>query len=156
MRTDIINEMKRVIHDGLGHNLTELGRGTSRKVYRINTDEFGDYYNGKVIKYAKDAVYAEENRLEFQTWMSVKGTSIENCFCPIRDRSENFEFLIMDYAKPVGGFGRSNHSDLKDEIRSSIMKRGGYDLHNGNIGVHQRYGKVMIDYPYGADFQVIE
>lgn len=156
MRTDIIGELERVVQGSLGNDLTEIGHGISRKVYRINTDRFGADYKGKVIKYAMDTIHIEENKLEFQTWMCVKGTGIENCFCPIRDRSENFEFLIMDYAKPVGGFRSSKHSDLKNEIRSSIMKRGGYDLHEGNIGVHQQYGKVLIDYPYGADFQVIE
>ena len=68
MRTDLISEVQRVIRGAKGENLTKIGRGCSRKVYRINTDAFGSDYKGKVIKYARRPTNIEENQLEFRTW----------------------------------------------------------------------------------------
>lgn len=150
---DIAGELERVINSVRNEHLTKIGSGLNRNVYRINTDKFGDQYKGKVVKYAQRKSTIQDNRREFQTWMSVKGTRLEEKFCPIRDRSQNFEFLIMDYARPDSTYKRGGIEDTQEKIENEFKLGDGiHDLHDANFGYHDKYGLVVIDYPWGGDF----
>jgi len=153
MKPDIVSRLKKATNHLVGNDMTELGSGLSRSVYRINTNRFGSMYKGKVVKYAKASSHIKDNKREFQTWMAVEGTSLEKDFCPIRDRSENYEFILMDYARPMNSFRRSDYSDLRDEINEKMEMEEIFDFHDGNVGHHKAFGLVMIDYPFGGRFK---
>lgn len=132
--------------------------GVYRDVYRIQTDKFGNDYRGKVVKIAKRERAIEANRSEFQTWMSVSGTDLDKLFCPIRDRSENFEFIIMDCVD-TSSVDRSDVDEIKEEIRDNLEvgkvpvgTQNSMDIHLRNIGLHSEKGLVMIDYPWGGSW----
>lgn len=151
---DIAGELKRVLDNFRGEDLTKLGSGMRRDVYRINTDKFGEQYKGKVVKYASKKSSLEDNRKEFSTWMSVKGTPLEHQFCPIRDRSRNFEFLVMDYARVASSVSRSDINDMQEKMEENFSLEGTiHDLYDGNFGYHDQYGLVVIDYPWGGNYQ---
>lgn len=144
-----------------GNDLRRIddGSGTFRNAYRIQTNQFGSDYRGKVVKVAKDARAVEANRAEFQTWMSVKGNQFESYFCPIVDRSGSFEFLVMDYVD-VGNTGMDDADGLRSSLESELDVRevdfSGHsvlDIHSRNVGYHSRCGLVLIDYPWGANWK---
>lgn len=151
---DIAGELSRAINNFRDKDLTKLGSGLQRDVYRINTDRFGEQYNGKVVKYAKNKSNIEDNRREFSTWMVVKGTELERDFCPIRDRSENFEYLVMDYARSASTIRRVDIEDMENRLKEEFSLHDRiHDLYDGNFGYHKDYGLVVIDYPWGGNFE---
>lgn len=156
MRPDVVSRLKRATNGLVGNDMTKLGSGLRRDVYRINTNRFGSMYKGKVVKYANDSKNIKDNEREFQTWMAVKGTSLEENFCPVRDRSKNYEFIIMDYARPIESFVRSDYSDFKDKITSEMAMETIFDFHGGNVGYHKEFGLVMVDYPFGGKFEKLK
>ena len=151
---DIAGELERTIQSLRGKHLTKIGSGLNRQVYRINTNKFGEQYKGKVVKYARQQEMLEDNRKEFSTWMAVKGTTLEQNFCPIRDRSKNFEFLIMDYARPASTIKRIQVEDMQQRLEDNFQLQDNiHDLYDANFGYHDTHGLVVIDYPWGGDFE---
>lgn len=133
-------------------------QGVYRDVYRIQTDKFGSDYRGEVVKIAKRKRAIEANCSEFQTWMSVSGTKFEKFFCPIRDRSEKFEFIIMDCVD-TKSVDRNDLDKIKEEIRDNLEveevpvgTQASMDIHLQNIGLHSKKGVVIIDYPWGGSW----
>lgn len=153
---DIRGELLRALNNLAGADLTKIGSGIRRDVYRINSDAFGKQYKGKVVKYAQRKETIEDNRKEFSTWMNVKGTKIGNDFCPIRDRSENFEFLVMDYARPISRVRGVETDEMTVRMEREIKLKGEtvHDLYDGNFGYHDERGLVVIDYPWGGNFEL--
>lgn len=132
--------------------------GHFRKVYRIQTKAFGKDNMGKVVKVARQQKALRANSAEFQIWMTVSGTNLEQYFCPIRSRSEDYEFIVMDYAKP-NNITYEEKKEFGDELTSKapglsvpVEEQKGLDITPRNIGIHDDYGRVMIDYPWGADW----
>lgn len=150
---DFAGELERSVNSLRNKHLTKIGSGLRRDVYRINTDRFGEQYKGKVVKYAQRKSTIKDNRKEFSTWMSVKGTPLEQNFCPIRDRSQNFEFLIMDYARPASTIRRIKVDDMQEELEDNFgLENAIHDLYDANFGYHNQHGLVVIDYPWGGNF----
>ena len=139
-----------------GEELSKVGSGLDREVYRINTTAFGEAYQGKMVKYAARPTAIDKNESEFQTWMAVNGTRAEQYFAPIRDRSKEFEFLIMDYAEPVGAYGSVD--GFEEMIQEAVLLEDSskYDIYAGNVGRHPSKGQVVIDYPWGGAIEIAE
>jgi hypothetical protein len=133
-------------------------QGFFRKAYRIQTNSFGEENRGRVVKVALRKEKVRANSAEFQTWMSVSGTPMEQYFSPIRNRSENFEFIIMDYADPSKATlenAKKLRNKLSDKIDSDdvpLKRQSSLDISPRNTGLHKQKGCVMIDYPWGADW----
>lgn len=134
--------------------------GNFRTVYKILSDKFGEQYKGKVLKKGPSNRSISVNRAEFHTWMAVKGTKLDQYFCPIRHKSDSFEFLIMDYAD----IDKTTSDDIlqfKKDIESTIKMNNkaidclpGLDIDFDNVGFHEDRGLVLIDYSWGANFNI--
>lgn len=146
-RSDIEDELK---------GLSRIGWGFDRTVYRIETDRYGEAYEGKVIKFGASSKNARTaNKKELETWMALKNDEkLRQHFCPIRDKGKNFKWIIMDYARPVNSF----LSRLKSRRKQKLVKKRiknieeNLDLKHENIGYHEDRGVVFVDYPWGGDF----
>jgi hypothetical protein len=136
--------------------LEEIGWGFDRTSYRIKTEKYGEAYRGKVIKIGSRGKNARTaNRKEFETWMALENDKgLKKHFCPIRDRGENFRWIIMDYARPI----KSLFSRLKSRKKQKLVKKRledveeNLDLKHENLGYHSERGIVFIDYPWGGNF----
>lgn len=134
-----------------------LGSGTGRIAYRIKDERYGSEYKGKVFKIAiptPNGSARDKNKKELQTWQVVKSNKrLVRHFCPIRDVSKNYSWIVMDYANPVK-FSRIRSSKKKYQIEKVLkfLEDKDLDLHKGNIGKHPELGIVLIDYPWGAKF----
>lgn len=158
-----MNNLRSKIRAGIdslrGKHLREIGSGCFRTVYSIQSDEFGSQYKGKVLKVAKSKQGRQANSAEMRTWMTVKGTELEKYFCPIYDRSDDFQFIIMEKVK-TDGLGISDSRELRQEITARIDdvdipvdSQNFLDIKASNMGVYNNR-LVMVDYPYGASFEV--
>lgn len=125
--------------------------GTTRDVYRINTNKYGADYQGKVIKFARTSNRRMYNKREVQTWTAVKSSNIGSYFCPIRLFDPNNSWLIMDNADIC--LDREDANDMRDIIEERTTKDS-LDIHYNNIGVHPKRGRVLVDYSWGADFRI--
>lgn len=165
---DLFKEMRSSIYSLIGKDLIPINAGKHREVYRIQTNNFDTSamsYNGKVVKWEKDRTTKDINAYEHRTYMSIKGTSYEDLFCPIRLSSNDHEFIVMDYADPEKS--NSEHADkiLEQLSSSDIFKfeigtentprhpQERPDINGYNVGYHQNQGHVLLDYPYGGKFQ---
>lgn len=138
----------------------QLVGDSSRSVYRILSDEIGDQdYTDAVLKYATFEMGHKGNIYEIRTWNAVKGTSMEQYFAPIRDHARNNKILIMDYASP-NNITRDQSSQLKQDLDDTRLENATVasrlfdtkDIYSGNCGQHPHKGIVLIDYPFGGDF----
>jgi hypothetical protein len=128
----------------------EIGNnGTTRRAYKIKG-------LNRVIKIAVTEGAQNENYEEMQVWMKVKSTKDKNLFCPIRHKSKNFKWLIMDFAEPI----RQNSGMLISEIKQSMFSRKvkktvdkHYDVSKDNLGYHENLGTVIFDYPWGSHIE---
>lgn len=141
-------------------DLTRIGGGHYRDVYRLESEKFGEHM-GQVVKIARGDRGRSANAYEFSTWMTVKGTANERYFCPIRHRSQNLEFIVMDYAEPCVDVVSDTY-ELSDEMHDVITEvfdvgdvpldeQGCLDIVPRNIGIHDTKGSVLIDYSWGGD-----
>lgn len=155
----LLSKVRAEIDSLRGKHLREIGKGCFRKAYRIQSDKFGSQYKGKVLKVAQSRQGRQANSAEMRTWMTVKGTELEKYFCPIYDRSDDFQFIIMEKVK-TEGLDTDDSSKLRQEITARIDDvdipvdaQSFLDIKTSNIGVYNNQ-LVMIDYPYGANFEV--
>lgn len=157
-----ISEVVEKVQENSGAGLSEIGHGTFRHTYRLESAEF-DEYQGEVIKVSRSSAGSKANKHEFQTWMAVSGTACERFFSPVRDHSKDFECLIMDYVEPI----HATVNDVEtltnelyltfdevfevDEIPLEDQNR--LDIRAENIGSHPKKGCVLVDYPWGGDIE---
>lgn len=153
-------------------NLEFIDEGSYRDVYKIkDKDKFKiqiDYPDDVVIKIAKRNEGITDNKREYQTWQAVKGTNLEKHFCPIVNRGPDFKYIIMKeageslYNKSIHGY---NTEEIENEIRNKILNSirlenelgdYGFDIHDKNICKDPNTGEyILVDYPYGANFEYI-
>lgn len=133
-----------------------LEKGRHREAYRITSDRFGKRNRGRVLKFGVSEVGCRANQHEFETWMVVKSTNLRKYFCPIRNKSSDYSYIIMDFAETlekfsddVNEFIHGFSSDVTiDGIR--LNNQGGTDINHSNLGRHEDLGVVLIDYPFGG------
>lgn len=137
----------------------EMDRGHSRDVYRITTDRFGPENYGRVLKVSKDPDKSRFNMYEFQTWQAVKSNNrLRQFFCPIRSKSPDFRYIIMDFADPDNASATAEfEQNLRNKIAIQDLPQGQLDeeIINSNVGYHRDYGSVMIDYPWGGKMKIL-
>lgn len=133
-----------------------IGKGRHREVYRITSDRFGERNRGRVLKFGVSEVGCRANQHEFETWMVVKSTDLHKHFCPIRHKSSDYTYIIMDFAETLEKFSDDVnefiHSFSRDVTIDGIRleNQGGTDINYGNLGRHENLGVVLIDYPFGG------
>lgn len=151
-----------------------IDRGFSRVVFKIT--ENSKYSNfmlegdGKILKLAVglDRASLKENKKEVQTWQAVKGTDLEQYFCPITSFGPDYRYIIMEEANVK----RSN-KEMADNIRDILDKKCKvpddaeaedisqskmsyeYDIRPDNIGIYNG-NPVLIDYPFGAKIKFVD
>lgn len=132
---------------GAPEDLEFVGKGTSRIVFRINSGRFGSENRGRVVKFAMNGNGKLDNRLEKETWESVKKTDIQDFFCPIRACEENYNWLVMDYCEDATG------NPSVEGFKRTLLDRTGNmpDLQDENVGIHSRRGLVLRDYSWGSN-----
>lgn len=123
-------------------NLTKIGQGLTRTVFRIQ----GGGLAGKVLKVGTRDDSPRLNKNEIEVWRHARGTAVEEKFCPIDLRysdMENHKYIVMEYAKKCNG-GNAKKMAREIEDKTGICPA---DCRNENV--HTYDGKtVFIDYPW--------
>lgn len=113
--------------------------------------------DGNIIKVGRHAGGVTANRKEVQTWQAVKGSEIEKYFCPITNIGPDHRYIVMKFAGSEVTTIDSNRLDtiLSKSIYNHTNEQvtHGLDISSSNIGIFD--GRpVMIDYPYGGNFEI--
>lgn len=103
-----------------------IGYGSSRKVFSSKV------VPGTVIKVEEGAA-SFQNVIEWETWLRVKGTGVEQWFAPCRFISPCGSILIMERTTPATDFPPRMPVFLTD------YKRTNYGIFNGRFVCHD-YG----------------
>lgn len=138
----------------------DINEGGSRTAFKVNNPDKHNflYENDGCIVKVVSRDDNNDNRMEFQTWQAVKGTQYEKYFCPIRNTSPNYSFIIMESVDIDSANNIEHTMEIKSNIREIINRseipNRGFDIHSKNIGYHAKRDRaVLVDYPYGANFQ---
>lgn len=142
-----------------------IDTGGYRSVYKVDPSDIDSLMesDGGIIKVAWGERGRDVNRQEMQAWQAVSGNSQERLFCPITSIGRNGKYLIMKEAKDVGTFSTDVVRDFEERVKDSIYldldeyqipkPSSGFDIDTYNIGRYKDR-TVMIDYPYGANFEL--
>lgn len=147
--------------------LSKIGDGSFRNVYEVLNEgklDINIKNNKYVLKVAKNKNGIKSNKREFQTWQAVKGTELEQHFCPIFDRGPEYKYIIMKKVQDLTDSNSDNSSTIVDNLRSTITDKidkeqidppliDEFDIFSSNVGVDDNNNYVIIDYPYGANFE---
>lgn len=147
-------------------NAVYIGRGAGREVYNISDCNIRSLHkqDGDIIKVAISEDSIEDNRRELQTWQTVKGTELEQYFCPITNFGSNHRYIVMEKAQVFDEFDTTKIGDdlfdrwvkWSDELDDKISKNTSLptrDISYDNIGIYNGR-QVLVDYPFGADIEM--
>lgn len=145
-----------------------IDRGFTRSVFKITkSSKYSNFItdgDGQILKLAVglNRGSLQDNKKEVQTWQAVKGTDLEQYFCPITSFGPNYRYIIMKEAN-VEKSNKTMADNIKDvldrkcevpddaeaeDISESKMSYK-YDIRPDNIGFYNG-NPVLIDYPFGA------
>jgi len=149
-------------------NAVYIGRGAGREVYNISDCNIRSLHkqDGDIIKVAISEDSVEDNRRELQTWQTVKGTKLEQYFCPITNFGSNHRYIVMEKAQVFDEFDTTKIGDdlfdrwvkWSDELDDKISKNTSLptrDISYDNIGIYNGR-QVLVDYPFGADIENVD
>lgn len=139
--------------------IDKIGSGGYRRVFNI-TDNISNLNSnnikGEIVKVALNRDGIKTNKREFQTWQAVKGTELEQYFCPITNRGPNYRYIIMKDASKDRELTDDQVNEFKSIIKQYISEDivdipgiHKLDIRSSNIGTYNGQ-KVLIDYPYGG------
>lgn len=144
---------------------TSIGSGAYRSAYKVDASEIEALQenDGAIIKVASKYQGIRANKYEVQTWQAVKHTDQRKYFCPITSIGPNHKYIVMKEATDVGSVRTRHLDDFKNKIEQMIGSEEdagspmghSLDIHGNNVGTFKGR-KVLIDYPYGANFELQE
>lgn len=149
--------------------LSNIGSGSFRVAYEILDSQKLDINmrnENIILKVSKNMDGVKSNKREFQTWQAVKGTELEEYFCPVYNRGSEFKYIVMEKVDDLTGIDNSKCTEIAKNLREDIKDKidtenidppivNDLDIYTNNIGIKENGDYVLIDYPYGGSFEYV-
>ena len=99
-------------------DLSKIGVGNNRVVYKITNDKYGEDVREHVVKIER---YGVKNQKEWNAWEYFQGKQLEKYLVPVKYHAENFSWIIMPYYPPVDS-ANSQIVEILDDYGSGISE----------------------------------
>lgn len=149
--------------------LSNIGSGSFRDAYKILDSKELDINvknENVILKVSKNKDGIKSNKQEFKTWQAVKGTELEQYFCPVYNRGPEFKYIVMQEVEDLTDIDNEKCREITENLRENINENintenidapvvNDLDIYRSNIGIKNNGDPVLLDYPYGANFEYV-